>query len=139
MFGWDAAAGRVPLGIAFTVIAASAALEAIAAALDLVMTTEVEGEVIRLRARLPDFDRGLLTIIVHRPRWFLVIDDGRERLNALSIHETKFRELCEGDRVRVTVTRLFRRVKAITLVQETKTSGASSRINVRTGRRREVT
>jgi Predicted membrane protein (DUF2207) len=118
MWSWEAAPGARPTAIVLYAIAALALLESVIAAIDLGPPVVIDGEVIRLRARFPDFDRGLLTIVVHRPRWFVAVDTGRSRVHAISIRETDFNELAEGDHVRLTVSRFFKCARTIRVIDD---------------------
>jgi hypothetical protein len=118
MWSRTSAPGGRQTAVVLFIVAALALLEALVAAADLGPAVTIEGEVIRLRARFPDFERGLLTIVVHRPRWFVAVDNNRRRMRAISIREQDFDQLADGDHVRVTVSRFLKYARSIRVVDE---------------------
>lgn len=118
MWNWRAAPGGRPTGVVLFVVAVLATALALIALLDLGPGVTVEGEIIRLRARFPDLERGLLTIVIHHPRWFVAIDNSRSRIHAISIREHDFELLREGNRVRITASRLLKYARRIAVIDE---------------------
>jgi hypothetical protein len=92
------------LAVLSAAAAVAAGAVAIAATIDLRRCHSLDGEIIRLRQRPSDLD-GVLPIIVHRPRWFLALDDGHAtKIRAWSIPERDYQHLHLRQHLRVTVT-----------------------------------
>ncbi|GAA3825273.1 hypothetical protein GCM10022226_52450 [Sphaerisporangium flaviroseum] len=108
--------------VAYLGAAVAAAVPIAFAIADLTTKTEVEGQIVRLRAFQVGSNGN------NRPKYayWVALDDGRLReVKALGIDEDKWRPLVEGDRVRARIGRRVGWIQEIEVLSHSRHRGAS--------------